>query len=131
MGCAAACIQVSTKYRRLGLAVIFPKIPIQASGVFQRLDSWWGRDAKPVCVLPGLPDSPQCDPGHGPFSHELAQKRQTMPNAMGPTGVSDMYCPGIPHSPLGGQFKLLKVRPDIGVGFLLMILAITHLFPNS
>ena len=63
--------------------------------------------------------------GHGPVSNELAQKRQTMSDVMGPTGVSEMHCLGT-HSPLGGQFKLLKVRPASGVGFLSMVLAITH-----
>lgn len=79
----------------------------------------------PVCCLPWL-TVPGVIPAHGPVSYELAQKRQTMSDVMGPTGVSDMHCPGIPRSPLGGQFKLLEVKPARNVHFLSMILATTH-----
>jgi len=49
-----------------------------------------------------------------------------MSDVTGLTGASERHCPGIPHSPLDGQFKLLKVRPVSAVGFLSLVLAIIH-----
>lgn len=76
------------------------------------------------CCLAWL-TAPRAIPGYGPESHELAQKRRAMFDVVGPIGASEMHCPAIPHSPLGGQFMLLKVRPANNVVFLSVILAIS------